>query len=175
MPDTSLLPGGAPDFSDPLGLLRACHDRILGHCCTLVRLAEHIGRRGVDDEARTAMGRVHRYFTTAGRHHHGDEEEDLFPILRGRDEKLDALLDELPQQHRQLDRLWDRLAPLLTQPDRVTDAGGFEKLVDEFVKAYRQHVVTENTRLLPLAESLLSEQQRRALGRAMARRRGVRD
>ncbi len=27
-----LMPKPAPGFDDPLGLLRACHERILGHC-----------------------------------------------------------------------------------------------------------------------------------------------
>jgi len=175
MADSSLLPGAAPDFSDPLGLLRACHDRILGHCCTLVRLSEHIGKHGVDGEARTAMANIHRYFSTAGQHHHADEEEDLFPRLRGRDGALDTLLDELAEQHRRMDRLWHRLEPMLAKPDRVRDPRTFEKLVDDFVRAYRQHVVTENSRLLPTAESLLSDEERRTLGRAMADRRGVRD
>lgn len=175
MPDSSLLPGGAPDFSDPLGLLRACHDRILAHCCTLVRLAEHIHQKGVDEEARGAMSRIHRYFSTAGRHHHADEEKDLFPRLRGLDPGVDALMDELLGQHHRMDQLWESLAPLLSDPDRVDNAAQFERLVDEFVKVYRQHVVTENTRLLPAAESLIREADRMALGRAMAARRGVRD
>lgn len=175
MGNSSLLPGAAPDFSDPLGLLRACHDRILGHCCTLVRLAEHVARRGVDEEARTAMGRIHRYFSTAGQHHHADEEQDLFPRLRGSDSALDALMNDLLEQHRHMDRLWERLAPLLAEPDRVDDAAAFATLVDQFVRASRQHVVTENSRLLPAAESLLSGPDRAALGRAMAARRGIRD
>lgn len=174
MAGPSLLPGAAPDFSDPLGLLRACHERILGHCCTLVRLAEHIHRKGVDEEARAAMGRIHRYFSTAGRHHHADEEEDLFPRLRGRDAGLDTLIDDLLAQHQRMDELWEKLAPLLSEGG-IDDPGQFERLVDEFVKSYRQHVITENTRLLPAAGSLISEADRRALGRAMAARRGVRD
>jgi hemerythrin-like domain-containing protein len=173
MAGSSLLPGGAPDFSDPLGLLRACHDRILGHCCTLVRLAEHLHKKGLDREARDAMARIHRYFTTAGAHHHCDEEEDLFPRLRGRDPKLDALMDDLIDQHRRMDRLWEQLGPILAEPDRVGDPNRFESMVDEFVKAYRQHVVTENTRLLPAAEPLIPDAERRDLGRAMAARRGV--
>lgn len=171
----SLLPEAAPDFNDPLGLLRACHDRILSHCCTLVRLAEHIHRNGVDEQARTAMAGILRYFSTAGGHHHADEEEDLFPMLRGKDEGLDALMDDLLAQHRSMDRLWEELAPLLEEPDKVEDAGDFERRVDAFVKAYRQHVVTENTRLLPAAESLLGPSECRNLGRNMAARRGVRD
>lgn len=120
------------------------------------------------------MARIHRYFSTAGGHHHADEEEDLFPRLRGRDAALDTLMDDLLAQHQRMDALWARLSPLLSGGG-VDDPGHFERLVDEFVKAYRQHVITENTRLLPAAGSLISEADRKALGHAMAVRRGVRD
>ena len=34
------LPEQLPGFDDPLGLLRACHDRMLAHCELLESLAE---------------------------------------------------------------------------------------------------------------------------------------
>jgi len=76
----SLIPE-LPDFDDPLGVLRACHERMLAQCNTLQGLVTHVAHNGVDDEARSAIGNVIHYFTTSALHHHQDEEQDLFPLL----------------------------------------------------------------------------------------------
>ena len=47
----SLLSPPAPDFNDPLGLLAACHQRILGFCDLLERLGPWIDANGLDKEA----------------------------------------------------------------------------------------------------------------------------
>ena len=47
-----------PDFDDPLGVLRACHERMLSHCDMLQKLPEHVAANGVDEEARSAINRV---------------------------------------------------------------------------------------------------------------------
>jgi len=49
-----LMPKPAPGFDDPLGLLRACHERILGHCDTLERLESHLRQHGADQDAQEA-------------------------------------------------------------------------------------------------------------------------
>ncbi len=76
----SLIPE-LPDFNDPLGILKACHQRMLMYCGILDKLIPHIADKGVDAEARSAIGKVKTYFSTSAVHHHQDEEEDLFSIL----------------------------------------------------------------------------------------------
>jgi hypothetical protein len=58
-------------------MISACHGRV-GQCATLRRLVP--GEQGADQEARTAATNVMRYFDTAAKQHHADEEED-FPAL----------------------------------------------------------------------------------------------
>lgn len=65
----------------PLELLSACHRRAKSQCATLRRLVAHLLAHGVDEEARTAAANVLRYFDISARHHHADEEEDVFPAL----------------------------------------------------------------------------------------------
>ena len=38
----SLLRPAAPDFSDPLGLLAACHERMLANCALLQRMLDNL-------------------------------------------------------------------------------------------------------------------------------------
>ncbi|WP_297375743.1 hemerythrin domain-containing protein [Acidiferrobacter sp.] len=162
---------GAPGFDDPLGLLHACHERIEGHCATLVRLAAHVRIHGGDREAQAAAGRVHHYFAQAGRWHHEDEERDLAPLLqRHADSAWSAVVARLMSEHRALERAYAPLEPLL----RALPMVPADLPIEPYVSLMRAHMAAENTVLLPRARAVLEASEIAALGRAMAARRGVR-
>jgi len=168
-----MLPTPAPGFDEPLAMLRACHERIQRQCATLAKLAVHLRHDGLTDDARQAATDIHRYFTSAGRQHHADEEQDLFPALRA-ESALAGLLDALTREHAVMESLWQRLEPLLAAPDTILDLDGFARLAGEFNALYAKHIECENSELLPRAEQILSNELRRKLGACMAARRGVR-
>ncbi len=167
----SPFPDAAPDFNDPLGLLRACHQRILHHCETLERLPAHLRDHGLDAAARTAVGNLLRYFTTAGRHHHQDEEQDLFPLLARQSLKLADRVHRLHQDHARMETLWQALEPFLKKPDPAQVP---EAAITEFVALYRDHIGRENDDLLEMAHHILSNADLKKLGTRMAERRGIR-
>ena len=71
----ALIPIGqapAPQFDDPLGVLRACHRRMERQLATLSRLRRHLPANHADDDARVAAAATMRYFDTAAPHHHDD-------------------------------------------------------------------------------------------------------
>lgn len=172
MPD-SLIPK-LPGFDDPVSVLRACHDRMLAHCDTLERLAPHIQDKGCDDEAGQAIDNVLRYFSTSAMQHHADEEQDLFPAISHQSPELDRLLSRLRVQHQHMNALWQQVAQDLKAPADLADNPDFAPRVAEFCALYRAHIDLENTDLLSLAASRLGNSQLESIGRAMARRRGVR-
>ena len=162
---------GAPGFDDPLGLLAACHERIEGHCATLVRLKTHVRARGGDLNAQMAAERVWGYFAQAGRWHHEDEERDLVPLLKGHaDQALSALLETLMGEHRALEAAYAPLHEAFSA-DAPGLPGGLE--VEAYVDLMRAHVAVENAEVLPRARALLAPHEVAQLGAAMARRRGV--
>lgn len=167
-----MLPAYAPGFDDPLAMLAACHERILRQCQTLEKLAAHLRTAGLTPEARVAATEVHRYFTTAGRHHHQDEEQDLFPLLRG-DASLAGLIDALAAEHVRMEALWQGLEPLLAAPESIRDLDGFAGQVAAFNALYAGHIARENGELLPRAAALLPATVQVVLGARMAARRGV--
>ena len=174
MNQTTPFPESAPDFSDPLGLLRACHQRMLDHCERLLKLADHLQSQGADNEAHMAASAIYRYFTTSARHHHNDEEQDLFPRLARESLKLADLIHRLKQEHVELDALWQELEPLLLRPSHITDLIGFRDLCNRFDDAYRRHIRVENNELLEMARHIFSQAELKKLGASMAERRGVR-
>lgn len=174
MSASSLLGPAAPDFNDPLGLLRACHERILKQLATLLAMAERVAASGVDSEVRTAAAGVHRYFSTAGRHHHADEEQEIFPRLARQNLRLADLVHRLRRDHEAMDELWRQLEPLLARPATITDPAAFGELVARFSEVYRHHIALENDELLERAGHILSRDELQKIGARMAERRGVR-
>ncbi len=167
------LPSAAPGFDEPLLMLRACHTRILKQCETLQRLAWHLQQGGPDDDARDAASNIYRYFSTAGIHHHMDEEEDLFPILLETSPELTQMIRALRQDHQEMERLWAQLAPLLADVDSIGDRQEFARTAAHFQAIYIAHIERENNDVLPAAQHQLLPGQLKRLGLNMARRRGV--
>ncbi len=173
MNENSPFPPAAPDFSDPLGLLRACHERVLQHCDTLENLAAHIGDKGIDQDAKEAAAQVHKYFSVAGKHHHQDEEQDIFPRLARQSLKLADLVHRLKQEHEAIDALWEPLAPLLARPATIEDSEAFLQQAEQFADTYRAHVRKENEDLLDMAQHIFGSDELKQIGEKMAERRGL--
>ncbi|MCW5605690.1 MAG: hemerythrin domain-containing protein [Burkholderiales bacterium] len=166
------------DFDHPLEMLMACHERITMQCETLARLAGHLPVHGCDAQAQQAASNVMRYFDSAGRHHHEDEELDLLPRMlaaaRGQNaERVALLAARIRQDHAEMARLWEILREPLENIAHGGDAMLDTDAVDRFCTAYRAHMALEEENLIPLAESLLAAVDLAALGKDMAARRGV--
>jgi len=166
-----------PSFDEPLEMLAACHERIEAQLATLERLGPHLEKQGCDAEARAAAQAVLRYFDTAGKLHHQDEDEDLFPLLRrragpaGRPE-VAAAIDELEREHQTMDAQWTRLRARLEAIAAGEARLGAED-VARFAWLYRRHMDQESTAVLPFARETLDAGQRAMLGSRMAARRKV--
>jgi pyridoxamine 5'-phosphate oxidase len=172
MSDTPAPP--SPDFSDPLAVLRACHEDMLAQCETLENLVTHIREQGFDADARSRIARTVQFFTTVAVQHQQDEETDLFPILNRQSLKLADIVFRLRKDHEQLRKLWDGLLLDLKKGPALADDHAFADQVAAFCSAYRDHIRRETRELLSMAQHILSNQQLQEIGRAMARRRGIR-
>ena len=154
-----------PGFDDPIGLLRACHEKILAHCDLLEGLP--------DAPDRDTAARVHRYFSTSAVQHHRDEEEDLFPRINGQSLKIAELVHNLKKEHQELDRLWNIIAADLKSLPADGFSADFVAAAREFCRSNRAHITLENSELLPMASGILSQEELGAIGETMAARRGV--
>jgi len=166
------------DFAHPLQMLEACHNRIEMQCETLRNLAEHLPAHGCDAQAQQAASNVMRYFDSAGRHHHEDEEQDLFPRLAASAKGLEAervafLVGRLTREHRELEKAWTSLRDTLETVAYGDNAPLDKNEVDRFCRLYSVHIGIERDTLIPLAMRLVSAEDMTRIGRAMAARRGV--
>ena len=159
-------------------MLAACHGRVESQCATLQRLVPHLAQHGADEQVRTAAANVMRYFDTAAKHHHEDEEIDLFPALIESMAGSDAvcireLTQELTADHRRLELAWQVLRGVLVQVAAGEPVLLDPNAVDAFTQTYARHIELEESELLPMAARLLGDGELEKIGRAMRARRGI--
>ena len=162
----------------PLEMLSACHSRIERQCATLRRLVAHLAQHGADDQARTAAANVMRYFDSSAKHHHEDEEVDLFPALleamAGSDPVcLRELTEALTAEHRALDAAWQRVRAVLSDISAGASAHLSASDVEALVHQYERHIEREEKELLPMAARLLGDDDLARIGKSMRERRGI--
>jgi hemerythrin-like domain-containing protein len=168
----------APEFDQPLAVLKHCHDRIRKQNATLGKLVPHLQEHGADQQAQKAALGILRYFQMAAPKHHEDEEVDLLPTLQQVAKAEDAVLlqDLLPkilQQHELMAMMWAQLEVELTSISNGSAANLNAELVTQFQALYVEHMQIEETQIAPMAKRLFSEEQMLSLGNAMKHRRGV--
>lgn len=175
---TSPLHDTAPDFTQPIAVLKHCHGRIRKQLATLEKLLAHLPVHGADDQARQAASAVLRYFDKAAHLHHDDEEQDLIPMLQatatGADAAtLQALAPTILQDHKDMDALWQDLHEQLKAIEEGRGAVLSAPQVQRFVASYSSHMEREEGTMAPMAMRLFSPEQMARLGESMQRRRGI--
>jgi pyridoxamine 5'-phosphate oxidase len=176
----NLLSDPAPDFDQPVAVLKHCHGRIRKQLATLEKLLGHLPEHGADEQARQAATAVLKYFDKAAHLHHEDEEQDLLPMLlavaQGEDAAtLQALAPVILQEHKEMDGMWQDLHEQLAA---IADGSGTQlsaSIVRRFVQSYQGHMEREEGIVAPMALRLFGPDQMARLGGAMRRRRGLDD
>jgi hemerythrin-like domain-containing protein len=166
---------GAPPestFADPVRLLSECHRRVEMFLAVLVKCGEG-AQPGAPPPPELANAL--RYFREAAPKHTADEEESLFPRLAGRPEAAEAMrgleadhADAAPR-HALVDRIGETwIAEGSISPETLRE---FRAAVAELATMYRRHIEIEDQELFPLAQRVLSPQEKHQVGREMASRR----
>lgn len=169
---------GAPDFDQPIAVLKHCHDKIRKNLQTLQKLPAHLQEHGADEEAQQAAKAVLRYFREAAPNHHADEEEDLLPMLQATAvdadrHLLDTLQPQILAEHQQMDLIWIKLETeldaIVSNKSATLDTGNAE----QFAALYGAHMEKEEGNIAPMAKRLFSAEQMQQLGNAMRARRNI--
>jgi pyridoxamine 5'-phosphate oxidase len=168
----------APDFDQPIAVLKHCHGRIRKQLATLDKLLAHLPEFGADEQARQAARAVLNYFEKAAHLHHDDEEQDLIPMLRavaqGEDAAtLQALAPVILQDHKDMDALWQDLHEQLTAIAEGQSTVLSASAAQRFSQRYLSHMEREEGTMAPMAMRLFGPEQMAQLGRAMQARRGI--
>lgn len=149
----------APGADAPLETFAQCHAGILEHLADfgqLPALLEPALR------ARRIAADMLAFFRHAVYEHHADEERELFPAMLASagpgDERdyVQAIVDRLTREHRQVEQAWERLEPDLRAVAKGHDSTLAPLAVATLVATYRAHATYEEQVFLPLAQAILS-------------------
>jgi pyridoxamine 5'-phosphate oxidase len=168
----------APDFDQPIAVLKHCHDRIRKQLRTMQNLTVRRRQDGQNIDMQQAASAVLRYFNKAAHQHHEDEEHDLLPMLqttaKGEDSTLlNMLLPEIMKEHRQMDAAWEILEHQLKEIASGASSDLSQQDVNRFAEMYTAHMEKEEMQIAAMAKRLFSTAQMNQLGEAMRARRGI--
>lgn len=135
-----------------------CHESILAQLAELARLPE---LAAAALRARRIADASERFFREVVLVHHAEEEQELFPAVLqsaragAERDRVQALIDRLTQDHRDVERAWSKLAPEVHAVARGRDGTPDVAGVAAFVARYRGHAEHEEQVFLPLASEIL--------------------
>jgi hemerythrin-like domain-containing protein len=146
-------------FSDPIGMLKDCHQRIKSFLGILSVVVGRAHGRNLTSEERSAIQAAIQYFRVGGKRHTADEEESLFPRLRASDMDIEEI-DRLENDHREADDLHDSVEQLYSQwiEDSKLGPEDTQRLISEtgrLSQVYAGHIRIEEDVVFARAEKLL--------------------
>ena len=171
----------SPTFQQPLELLSDCHRRVESFLHALILVTEQAGGGDLNAQQREALETALRYFREAAPKHTADEEESLFPRMRGLGDaatraalaKIQALEADhvvAKEGHDAVEQLGQRwLANGRLPADEASRLLGHLR---ELQSIYERHIAVEDHEIFPLAKQVLDAKTLDAVGREMAGRRG---
>lgn len=168
---------------DPFKKLRQCHDNILERLSSFHTVLVDLETDGISAFPRQEenLRKTIEFVDTIVEIHIRDEEEGLFPLL---DPKLQPRVQRphsqrtpvkaIEEQHRKGDEIIQRLRFLNSKLRKDLNQSGAEILLEEFVKKgralidfYREHIRGENEVVFPLAQQLLTEEEKAKVAEVM--------
>ncbi len=174
--------GTIHSFREPTGLLSDCHRRVEKFLGMLQAVATGIDQPATE-ETKCALQLALHYFTEAAPKHTADEEESLFPRLRQlHDPEVESALsrlDQLEGDHRwagPLHTAVEQLGEKYLSEGRLSEPeiGRFRTSVANLIAMYQRHIRIEDEQIFPLAARVLSRDEKEAVAKEMAARRGIR-
>lgn len=168
----------APIAEQPIDEFSNCHAGILDKLNDLDRLPALLAPAV---EARRIASESLDFFTHAVYEHHGEEEQELFPAVlssavKGAErDQVQALVDRLVQEHRDVEAAWEGLKPHLKAIAKGHDAALDTAALSQLVAHYKGHARFEETAFLPLAKHILARNGNHmaALGVSLHMRRAL--
>jgi len=147
-----------PDTDAPISHFSHCHVGILSQLARLNELPALLGPAAL---ARRTAEQSIAFFGKGMYTHHHEEEKELFPSVRSSAHagperlRVEGLIDELQAGHRELEALWESIAPSLHKVAKGRDAALDVAALTRLVQQYRAHAQLEENEFLPLAETIL--------------------
>ena len=156
-----------------LDIIRNEHRSICVVLDNLLSLVRGIAERGSMINTGVFDAMVNYLETYAERVHHPKEDQYLFEAVRRHDAQAEALIAGLEREHADGERALRDLKNSLTRYEKVGRQGfpAFEKVVEDYVRVYLDHMRKEEEQVFPLAQKLLKPEDWAAIDAAFEKSR----
>lgn len=144
--------------TNPISNFTNCH---VGITAGLHKLRELPAMVEAASQARALAVASMKLFDLAVREHHAEEERELFPAVLASAKKgeeharVQAMVDRLTAEHRQIEAAWMRLEPAVKAVSRGHEARVDADALALLVQSYLGHARYEEEAFLPLSEEIL--------------------
>lgn len=148
----------APGTGTPLDDFSHCHEGILSHLQAFGQLPALLEPAR---QARRIAADMLAFFRATVYEHHAQEESELFPAVlasahKGEERaKVQAIVDRLTREHRQVESRWTKLEPALKDVAKGHDSSLDAAAVQSLVETYTAHARYEEKSFLPLSQEIL--------------------
>ncbi|UCD67463.1 MAG: hemerythrin domain-containing protein [Betaproteobacteria bacterium] len=150
---------------EAISLIKAEHrslSAVLGALIQVVRKAEESGK---DPEFKLLHAMLYYMREFPERRHHPSEDASLFALLMQRSNAADEIIRELEAEHDQGEAMLNTLTVALStwEAGRPQGVTGFAETLKSFSEFYWQHMDKEESKVLPLAEQELTDEDWREI------------
>ena len=176
-------------ITNPIETLMECHEDILRQLNMFEAVLLDLEQNGINAfvRQRESISETFEFFDTTLVLHIMDEEEGLFPLLEPMLQRRSVPhphfertpIQAIEEQHRKAEEAAQRLKILNSKLLSEFDQSRSAILLEEFVKKgkalisfYREHVRGENEAVFPLAQRLLTEEEKAKVASVMNAHRG---
>jgi hemerythrin-like domain-containing protein len=171
--------GAKPDsgFNDPIGMLKDCHRRIEHFLAILVSVAGKAQGRVLNSEEQSAVEAALHYFNESGPRHTKDEEESLFPRLKGMDaEQLLARVQRLETEHGEAETIHKEVEQLYAKwivecSLSCDESVWLVAITRKLQQLYEEHIKIEEDLVFPFAADRLDNETVAEMGSEFKARR----
>jgi hemerythrin-like domain-containing protein len=167
-----------PDFDRPIEALFICHSNILRRMDQLEGLAAQLLDEGTPVFAAQipVWEEIVSFFRHSIANHTRDEDEGLFPLLGDR---AGEIVERMTFDHRWIEQseetMISRFEALRSGAHPVSNTAVRElaMMAREVTRHYRSHIKHENEEIFPVADQLLTADEKARLGDVMRRHRKI--
>ena len=140
-----------------------CHSGIISHLMVFGGLPTLLESALLESaaQAKHLAQEALAFFRNSVHAHHAEEERDLFPVVvaeatQGAERAhVQAIVERLIQEHREVESSWTQLAPHLTKIANGESASLSASDVETLVLDYAAHAAYEEAEFLPLCRAIL--------------------
>jgi hemerythrin-like domain-containing protein len=158
---------------EAISLIEREHRSLAAVIDAMAHVVKKIERSGKAPDFRLLHAMLYYIREFPERRHHPSEDSTLFALLMQRTDEADEFIKDLEAEHDKGEAMLNMLTVALStwEAGRPDGTAGFAEALGRFSEFYWQHIHKEESKVLPIAEKALTDEDWRAVEHAFSAHR----